>query len=223
VTDRTAGGASLDQTSAGGGRGIGTTEAVILVARVGDAAGSKAAAAALACAGSEPDRAGLLIDLGGGRAPRPSLITGAAARELEERLVIHLPEAAVASRGGVCHLALPADPTGVERVTAALPLVRDSIAVVHLPPWLFRAALDEPRIRASGVLLRADLGADRALTALAVRDLMERDLRVAVLKQPLGWLAARRALAGLLPGGGAGLPRRLPARLLSERADTVCA
>lgn len=98
--------------------------------------------------------------------------------------------------------------------------MRGSVAAVHVPPCLFRAALEEPRIQASGVLLRADLGADRALTALAARDLMERGLRVAVLKQPLGWIAARRALAGLLTGG-TGLSQRLPARLLSQGPDTV--
>ena len=110
MTGRTYGRASLGQASAG--RGIGTTAAVILVVRVGDATGSKAAAAALASAGSEPDRAGLLIDLGGGRLPRPSLIASTAARELEERLVVHLPEAGVASRGQVCQLALPPDRAG---------------------------------------------------------------------------------------------------------------
>jgi hypothetical protein len=154
-----------------------------------------------------------LIDLGGGRPPRPSLIAAAAARELEERLAVHLPDAGVASRGQICHLALPADGAGVERVAAALPLVRDSVAALHVPPCLFRAVLEESRMRPSAVLLRADLGADRSLTALAVRDLQERGIRVAVLKQPPGWLAARRALAGLLPGGG--FPQRLRHRLLA--------
>jgi hypothetical protein len=64
---------------------------VVLVAPVGAAVGSRPAAAALACAGSELDRAGLLIDLDDGRAPRPSLIATAAARALEERLAAHLP------------------------------------------------------------------------------------------------------------------------------------
>lgn len=38
----------------------------------------------------------------------------------------------------------------------------------------------EAGIRASGALLRADLGADRALTALAVHNLIDHGLRVAV-------------------------------------------
>jgi hypothetical protein len=129
---------------------------VVLVTRVGDAEGSLAAAAALACAGSDPDRAGLLIDLGG-RRPRPALLASTAARKLEERLAAHLPEAPLASRGQVCHLSLPADGNGIARLPAALPLARDAIAVVHLPPGLLRAVLGESAIQASGVLLRADL------------------------------------------------------------------
>ncbi len=48
-------------------------------------------------------------------------------------------------------------------------------------------------------MLRADLEDDRSLTALAVRDLIDLDLRAAVVKRPLGWLAARAALLGALP------------------------
>jgi hypothetical protein len=185
---------------------------VVLVAAVGGASGSRAAAAALACAGSEGDRAGLLIDLGEGRAPRPSLLATAAARGLEERLAAHMPDAGVASRGGTCHLSLPGRDGGIGRIAAALPLVRDSVAVLHLSPGLLQPALAEPGVGPTAALLRADLGEDRALAALAVRDLMARDLRVAVLKRPLGWLAARRALLGDL-SAGTSLPSRLHERL----------
>jgi hypothetical protein len=185
---------------------------VILVTAVDVATGTGAVAAALACAASDVDRAGLLIDLADGRAPRPALIATGAARGLEERLAVHLPEAGVASRGQLCQLTLPADPRGLDGIAAALPTVRDSVAVVHLPPHLLQQALDEPRIRATAALLRADLADDRSLTALAVRDLIARGLRVAVLKRPLGWLAARRALLGALPDGG--LPPRMCERLL---------
>jgi hypothetical protein len=178
--------------------------AVVLVTWVREASGSKAAAAALACAGSEPDRPGLLIDVGG-RPPRPTLVASTGARELEERLAVHMPEARAASRGQTCHLALPADEEGLERLPAALPLLRDSIAVVHLPPALLQPALAAPRIEVTGALLRADLESDRALIGLAVRDLIARGLRVAVLKRPLAWIPARRALFGVLsataPGG----------------------
>lgn len=189
---------------------------VILVTAVGAAGGARAAAAALACAASELDRAALLIDLGEGRAPRSSLLATAGARELEERLVAHMPDAAVASRGRICRLGLPADPAAFERLPAALPLARESVAVVHFPAALLRPLLDEPRIRPTAALLRADLAEDRALTALAVRDLLARGLRVAVLKRPVGRLAAHAALIGIVPADGRALPGRLRERLLSR-------
>jgi hypothetical protein len=192
---------------------------VVLVTRVGAAAGSKAAAGALACAASESDRAALLIDLDAGRAPRPSLIATAGARELEERLAAHLPDAAIASRGRICQLTLPPD-LGVEPIAAALPLVRESAAVVHLPPPLLRPLLDDTRIRPTAALLRADLSEERALTALAARDLIERGLRVAVLKRPLGWLSARLALQGLAPSGN-GLPTPRQVERLLGRHQSV--
>jgi hypothetical protein len=187
---------------------------IVLVTRVGAAAGSRAAAAALACAGSDPDRAGLMIDLAGGRPPRPSLIATAAARQVEERLAAHLPEAGVASRGRICRLKLPPSPEGVARIAAALPIARGSTVAIHLPPAMLQPALAEARIRPTAALLRADLAADRALAALAARDLVDRGMRVAILKRPLGWLAARAALLGAPPGAGGGLPARLCERLL---------
>jgi hypothetical protein len=187
---------------------------VVLVTQVGAATGSKAAAAALACAASEPDHAALLIDLGEGRAPHPSLIATSGARALEERLAAHMPDAGVAARGSVCHLKLPADPDGIEGIAAALPLVRESAGIVHLPPPLLRSVLEESRIRPTAALLRANLARDRALTALAARDLMRAGLRVSVLKRPLGWLAARVVMLGVLPAGGEALSARLCEHLL---------
>ncbi len=116
---------------------------VILVSAVGGASGSKAAAAALACAGSEPDRPGLLIDVGA-RAPRPTLVSSNGACELEERLVAHLPRLRAASRGQTCHLAIDDDPSSFDAVRAALPLVREAVAVVHLSPARLRDGLGEP-------------------------------------------------------------------------------
>jgi hypothetical protein len=196
---------------------------VVLVTSVGAAGGAKAAAAALACAASEPDRAALLICLDDARAPRPSLIATAGARKLEERLASHLPDAAVASRGQLCQLTLPAEPAGIEGVAAALPLARESAAVVHLPPGLLQPLLEEPRIRATGVLLRADLARDRALTALAARNLMRAGLQVAVLKRAPSWLSARAALLGTLPAAGGPLPARLCERLFRQPAYGVAA
>jgi hypothetical protein len=192
--------------------------ATVLVTAVREGEGSRGAAAALACAGADVDRATLLVDVGG-KPPRPTLLASAAARQLEERLVAHLPQTRVAARGQVCHLAVAADPEGLEATAAAVTVARGALAVLHLPPPLLRPCLEE-RLgpEPSGVLLRADLAADRALLALVVRDLMARDLAVTVLKQRLSWITERRALFGALtPDGASGLAPRLLKRLLSHQ------
>jgi hypothetical protein len=185
----------------------------VLVTSVGGAEGSRGAAAALACAGADIDLAPLLVDVGG-RPPRPTLIATAAARRLEERVRSHLPAAKVAARGQVCHLGVGAEPEGLDLASAAATLAREAGVVVHLPPELLHEVLGAPVWRPSGVLLRADLGADRALVALVVRDLLGRGVRAAVLKRRLAWVAERRALFGVLPSGTPGdLPERLVRRL----------
>jgi hypothetical protein len=190
---------------------------VVLAVAVGEAEGSRGAAAALACAGAEIDVAALLIDVGG-RAPRPTLIASAAAQKLEERLRAHLPEARTAARGQVCHLAVAADGEGLDSAAAAVDVLRGDLVVLHLPPCLLQQALGESKLRPTGVLLRADLAQDRALVALTARDLLDRDLVVGVLKQRLGWVAERRALFGALSAGSpGGLPERLARRLCGGR------
>lgn len=194
---------------------------LILATAVGAASGSRAAAAALACAGSEPDCAALLVEVGG-RPPRPTLVASGGARELEERLAVHLPRLRAASRGQICQLAVPDDPAAFESVRAALPLARDSVAVVHLPPARLQGLLAEGGVPASGVLLRAELDDDRALVALAGRDLIGRGLRVKVLKRPLAWAPARRALFGVLPSAApGGLPSSLRDSLLESQISVA--
>lgn len=192
--------------------------ATVLVTAVAEADGARAGAAALACAGAGIDVASLLVDVGG-RAPRPTLLASAAAQQLEERLAAHLPQARVAARGQVCHLAVPADAGGLDAAAAASTVARGDLAVVHLPPEMLQAALSsESGLGPSGVLLRADLAKDRALVALAGRDLLAQGLAVGVLKQRLGWVAERRALFGAL---AAGSPGGLPERLVNRLARSV--
>ncbi len=197
---------------------------VVLVTSVGIAKGARAAAAALACAASEPDRAALLVDLGEGRGPRSTLVATAGARALEERLAGHMPDASVASRGRICQLTLAPAAGAIEQLAAALPLARESAAIVHLPPPLLRAVLDEPRVEVTGALLSADLSRDRALTALAARDLIDLGLRVAVLKRPAGWIASRVALLGGASSASTWLPERRVAALLAapSQASQPC-
>jgi hypothetical protein len=187
----------------------------VLVTAVGAAEGSRGAAAALACAGADAELATLLVDVGG-RAPRPTLLASAAARELEERLVAHLPRARVAARGQVCHLALPADADGFEAASGAVTVADGAMAVLHLPPGQMQPLLGAAvGPRPSSVLLRADLAADRPLLALVVRELLDRELAVGVLKRRLSWIVERRALFGALdPEAAGGLPQALRRRLL---------
>lgn len=197
------------------------TGPVVVVAAVGEAEGSRGAAAALSCAGAEIDTAALLVDVGG-RPPRPTLLASAAAQKLEERLAAHLPHLRVAARGQACHVAVPADPDGLDAASAALTAARGTTAVLHVSPELLQEVIEgSSGIRPSGVLLRADLDQDRAIVALAVRELMGRGLAVAVLKRRLSWMVERRALFGVLPAGSAGgLPIRLVRRLGVASTDT---
>jgi hypothetical protein len=196
--------------------------ATVLVAAVGGAEGARPAAAALACAGADPDRAALLIDVAG-RSPRPTLLASAPARELEERLVAHLPAARVAARGQVCHLAVGADEDGFVAAAAAETVARGSFAVICVPPEHVQALLADPLgSRLTGVLLRADLEGERSLAALAVADLLGRGLAVAVLKHRLAWVAERRALFGALaPDAAGGLPASLVDRLVDREAGVA--
>lgn len=186
----------------------------VLVTAVGEAEGSRGAAAALACAGADLDVAALLVDVGG-RAPRPTLLASAAARALEEHLAAHLPQVRVAARGQVCHLAVPPDRDGLDVASAAVTVGRGDLAVIHLPPELLQAAArGESGLRPSGALLRADLQRDRALVAIAARGLILQGLALSVLKGRLNWVAERRALFGApSPGCTGGLPDRVVRRL----------
>lgn len=187
---------------------------VLVVSAVGEAEGSRGAAAALTCAAADVDGPALLVDVGG-RPPRPTLLASAAAQKLEERLGAHLPNLRAAARGQVCHLAVPSDPEGLDAAAAAVTVARGATAVLHVEPELLQEVLADPSgVRPTGVLLRADLERDRPLLALAARDLITRGLAVAVLKRRLGWVVERRALFGALPVGSAGgLPERLVRRL----------
>ena len=136
--------------------------AVVVVAAVGGAEGSRGAAAALSCAGSGVETAALLVEVGG-RVPRPTLIASASAHRLEERLSARLPKLRPAARGEVCHLSVAADEDGLAAAGTAVTVARGGLAVVHVAPEHLQPLLDAPGApRPDAALLRADLGADRA-------------------------------------------------------------
>jgi hypothetical protein len=174
------------------------SEPVVLVAAVGDAEGSRGAAAALACAGADTEAVPLLIDLDG-RPPRPTLIATAAAQRLEERLAAHLPRARVAARGQFCQVSLAGDGDGLAAVSPAATVARGAAVVIHAESTRFRDLIEGGAgPRPTAALLRADVRRDRALLALLVRDLTAAGIAVGVLKARIGWVAERRALFGAL-------------------------
>lgn len=195
------------------------TGPTVVVAAVGEAEGSRGAAAALACAAAEVDLPTLFVDVGG-RAPRPALLASAAAQKLEERLSSHLSEMRVAARGQVCQLSVPAEAEGLAAAAVAADVARGSAVVLHVSAQLLQETLAAGSdLRPTGVLLRGDLPKERPLVALAVRDLLLRDFAVGVLKQRLSWVAERRALFGALPPGApGGLSERFVSRLLRTAA-----
>ena len=155
---------SLSAAIGGPARGnrIGVGEAAmsasLLVVRVGGADGARAAAAALACAGSEPDRAGLLVELDRGRRPRPALVATAprASSRSGSPPTCRRPP----SRRGEGSATWPCRLTraGWSGRARARPRPRGA-ASLHLPRTCSRRRSGR-RARPSGALLRADL-ADR--------------------------------------------------------------
>lgn len=180
--------------------------AVVLATSVGGAGGGAALAAAVGvAAASESQRpaAVMLIDLDSSPRPRgPTMLASAPARELEDAVRALGPDfASAAARGHLCQLALAGDDAFdrvAELLAARLPA---SLLIVHVPEAAWSEAVADRRFGAHAGLLQADLPADRALVALAVRELHERGLRAKVAGRPLGRVAARRALAGIEPGG----------------------
>jgi len=171
---------------------------VVVVSSFGDAPGSRAAAAALACAGAEGAEAPLFVDLGG-KVPRPTLVSSRAARALEERLLGLLPHAAVASRGGFCQIAPSADANGVAMAASAVGAAGDSPAVIHASSDQLLALLDGPlESRISAALLRGEAGVDRVSAAPVASELFSRGLTITLLDRQLGWVTERRALFGAL-------------------------
>jgi Transglycosylase SLT domain/D-alanyl-D-alanine carboxypeptidase len=181
---------------------------VILTTAIGGSGGgtSLGAAVAVAAGGGDGSASALLIDLDpGSRTRGATVLASESARELEDRLrALGGPFGAAAARGHLCYLPLPGgeDPlaTVAELVAHELPA---TAVIVHLPQELWPRAIGDARLRARSGLLRAELPADRALAALAVRELHERGLRAKVVSDPLGRVASRRALAGVEPGGAA--------------------
>ena len=172
-----------------------------------NARGGLALAAALAVeAARGPRTRALLAELSGERRRRPTtLLASPDSRELEAALRAGGFEAS--ARGHLCHMPVQPNRAALGELGEAAAAARAELLVVHLAPALWRPALEAGELEPRGGLLLVELPRERSLAALAVAELRERGCRAKVMTRPPPALAARRALAGVRPGGA--LSRRL--------------
>jgi hypothetical protein len=189
---------------------------VVAATALPGSSGSQATAAAVGVAlarmGDGEPRGVVVVDVAEEVRQRPTLVSSGAARELESRLAAALPAAA---RGVLCATAVSeahlADALDLCRVSGA-----DSI-VVAAPPGVWRELIDAGEAEAG--VIRADVERSRPLLALAVRDLTARGIRAGVIPRPPGFVASRRARAGIEPGGELGWrAKRIAKRIASAQA-----
>jgi Flp pilus assembly protein TadG len=192
---------------------------VVLATSLGDAKGGFPITAAVAVVLSHQHPSVLLVELGASGRRGPTMLAAASARELEDALTAEGFDR-VSARGRLCWLGLDASEGGLVELRRAVEVLPGGgLAVAHLPAWLWPAATESDLPAPTGVLLRADLPRDRSLAALTVIELRTRQIPSRVASRPLGRVAARRALAGLEPGGAASQRAARLARGLARRGS----
>lgn len=180
-----------------------------------------AAALAVAIAQASSGSSVVFVELGAAPRKRPTLLSSSQARFAEERLA-ELAFAPAAARGRICWLGLPLDDRWPERLRD-LGGTGTGLVVAHLPAPDWRRAIEDPDLPVAGALIRADVRAQRPLLALAVGDLTARGIPVRVAGRPLGLVGARRAIAGLDPGGRATARMARVAHALAPRGAGAAA
>ncbi len=186
--------------------------ATLVAAELPDAGGALPWAAAVAVAiavdadaarAAGGDGAVVLIEVGAERSRGPTMLAADGARELERELRAGGFDAA--ARGRLAWAQLGGGEGWLDRLAEAVTLCGAARAVIaFLPAGLAREALGNPRLAVAGVLLRAELPRHRSLAALAVAELAAVGLRTRIASRPAGRVSARRALAGIDPGGELG-------------------
>jgi len=173
--------------------------ALVLVSELPDGGDRLPPAAALGVAAAQAGRAVLLAEVAGSRGRGPTMLASESARALEHRL--RAGGFDCAARGRLAWLRL-GDEDWRERLAAARELGAADCTVAVVGPARFAEALEDPG-DARAALLRAALPAQRSLAALAVGEIRARGLAARVGGRGFGRVAARRALAGIEPGGEA--------------------
>lgn len=184
---------------------------LIIASWVGEGQGAQATAYALAIAAArqEAKRSGepaaaLLLDRADRRPDRAGLLATEPARALQELIMQRMPALRPVARGHLCVGTLGAedDPlAGLEDSTAAVPGVP---IVAHVAPEGLGAAVRAGGRRVRLVALQSDPSVPKALLALAFAELRTDGVPLKVRGSAPGRIQARRALAGLEPGGASG-------------------
>ncbi len=192
---------------------------LVLASELPGAGGMLATAAAVAVAAARGGAPVILAEVGGARGRGPTMLGAESARSLEAGLREAGYECA--ARGHLAWLRLDQDGWS-DRLDAALALVDGAPTVVAvLEPAPFGAAV-EAELGARSALLCAELPRQRSLAALAVTEVRGRGVPIRISGHPPGRVAARRALAGIDPGGAASRrASRQAGALLGERPATI--
>jgi hypothetical protein len=155
----------------------------------------------------------LLVEVGDGARRRgPTLLAAPGARSIEEALRAGGRRAS--ARGHVCHLAVGERAETLDEVAAAIRESEAELAVVHVPGSLWVPGLETAELGVAGGCLLVSLPSERSLAALAIDELARRRLPARIATRAPTPFAARRALAGVRPGGrvsalAGGIARRL--------------
>jgi hypothetical protein len=198
----------------------------VLCSGLPGADGATATAAALAVALADDDDvasaaggdgAAIVVEIGGERRRGPTMIAAESARALETRLRDAGFEAS--ARGRLAWVALEPVDDWRERLAEAIDLGSGaSAAVIIASPGLWGGLLADGAVEIDAALLRAELPAQRSLAALAVCEMRGAGVRAKLAARAPGRVGARRALAGIDPGGEAGRRTRRLARGLRRRS-----
>ena len=189
---------------------------LVLATEVGDAGGIAASAAAVATVAAtegDGDRPApvAVAELGADARRGPTMLASSAARELERRLSSSGHRAA--ARGTLCWLTLGGGADGLAELGRSLEyLAAARLVIAVVPGEMWHRALGAPPVLLRGGLVRCELPAARSLAALTVMELRERGMLARVDRHGCGPIAARRAIAGLDPGGAAARRARRAAR-----------
>ena len=179
---------------------------------------ARAEAAALAVAAADgPEGGALLLDLDARRPARSTILAGDAARRLATSPTWDPFEATACARGRLAVLSALDDAEGARLLEASADCGLPRVACVR--PEAFRALLDSGPAAGAAVLIRAER-ADAVLVAALSIELRRRRVTHKIWTSPLGLIGARRADAGLDPGGECSTrARRAASALLDRRRD----